>query len=181
MRTKWKPSICSRFYPLVIVVISVVLWLAILFSLLLIEGAIYDHNYSALKEKFDRLEVGMTKEQVMGIMGLPQRVETIRSGPDTEFLDNELPERIQKAYPVTILYEYQTKGIFDWLFDHGMYPFRIFLDEDDRAIVYISKAFMFSFGFYVPFPIRPLGRWGSLAVIFSLVWLGFRSWCRRVA
>lgn len=173
MGEKWKCSICTRFYPLVIVFVPVVVWFVGILTLFKADNHIFLRNEIQLARKLKQVNIGMTESELITLLGNPRQQEHI--GPTSNGCATELsgmPPQTLAMHPRVKVNHYWAKGITN----NPLWSHQIFIDANDGTVVYIPKP---SLTLIDSFPIS--GQTGILllAVLIAVTWLGLRFWCRR--
>jgi hypothetical protein len=170
MAKDWRISICTRYRPLTVLSIVIVVCAASILSL----TAIQRSQKKSMIAKFERIPAGTAKARLIELLGIPQRKEEFRPSHN-EFKFgawNEELERAKSEHPFLVEYIYD-KTFFG---DTSPDSFSVYLDENEQETV--AKPIP-NYWFWVPMT-HPntvvFLFWGVLA---PLVWLCFRAWCSR--
>jgi hypothetical protein len=170
MAKDWRISICTRFRPLTAVVLVIVVFL----SFMTMGKAVNRQQRRTWNAKLNLVKVGMTRSRLIEILGKPQ--STARMGTDKlpwmPYTSPDETERIKREHKELVAYFYDIGFL-------GSHPagFEIYLDENEEKTV--SKPFMqLSFWDGPPSKVEYIFVF-SLLICPVVVWLCFRSWCKK--
>ncbi len=162
---KWRYSICTRFYPLLVLLSALIVCLVATVVFFLIDNAVFNHRIRAIEAKYKTLSVGMTSKEVMGIMGEPQG-KTVEASLSDALLKTSGNEKV--------VYHYEVRDILGY--KDSSYP--VYLNSKGESVVSLKDNNMFLIGIAEPFGPQfvILGSWAAILIV---VWLSFRFWCRK--
>jgi hypothetical protein len=170
MAKDWRISVCTRYRPVTILALVIIVFI----SFMMIGKAVNRQQRKIWNSKLNEVKVDMARSRLIEILGEPQR--TGRTGTDklqwVPYTSSEELGRIKREHKELVAYFYDIK-IF------GSHPagFQVYLDENEEKT--LSRPFT-QFSFWE-------GRPSKLEYIFFLslligtvvVWLCFRSWCKK--
>lgn len=173
MAKGWRISICTRYRPLVVLVLVMAAW-----ALLVILGhAIQRNQRETWDAKLASVRAGTTRDRLVEILGEPQRTERIGSdkGQWLREPNPEESERIKNEHEELVAYFYE-KSFFGML---GSLRYVIYLDGNEERTLF--KPYLGFFGGTRPRAelLYKSGFLLSLAILAVPVWFFFRRWCTR--
>lgn len=170
MSRDWRIMICTRYRPLAIVVIVIVVWALSITSLMTI-GLVQERSWDL---RLARVTVGTTRSRLIEILGQPQGTERIKSNEIQWMrgLGFEELEKTKREHPELVKYFYY-KTFFGM---NGPVEYSVYLDENEERTVTAPNMLPFWVGLGNPLMVAVLL---SLVFLAFIVWLCFRAWCIR--
>ncbi len=167
-------AVCTRWRPLLgtLLTIGLFIGLSILITFVQDLGKI---PYSSLSERAYKLQVGMSEQELVKIMGKPAYMRAISSGEETSLFpwEEEGIRDVLQEYGQVVEYCYG-KRKFGWTAVPSIEG--IYLDRDHRKIIYLRVKSMH-------WDLIPTQAYIEslllLAVCIVLSWVGVRRWCKR--
>lgn len=177
MPKNWRGPVCTRWRPLVYLIIGFFVTLSFFVITVLIDK----HLLNELNRKGDRLEMGMTKEELIEIMGEPAFTHTINVADlkQVGFPPQDVPDEVRKEHRHLVEYGFITKRM-PWSrsvhFISGIY-----LDEGHKTIVMLEEGYDVGvMDFYgIQQALQRLICIGILAVAIVIAIVMFRLWCKK--
>jgi hypothetical protein len=169
MAKNWRLAVCTRWRPLVTILLIIAFFFSAGFIITILVHVIRPDIF----EKAKSLTVGMSEQEMIQIMGSRFHTETVNTlqirsripGPPQGFKD------VVDAHERVIEYKFEERPFGS---TGGLMVGGIYIDEGSRKIVLLQPDIMilcFDDALYEPFLF--------LAACIVLPWLGLRLWCKR--
>lgn len=176
MDKDWRLAVCTRWRPL----ISLLIAIFAVFAFSIITSLIDKHLLNELNRKRDALEIGMTKEELFNIMGEPVFSNT-RNVADLRrfgFPSEDIPDEIRKQHRCLVEYAFISKKM-PWS-KSAYFISGIYLDEDRKVIVMLDTAYMGWMDFFgIQQDLQSLALIGVLAIVVVSPIVIYRLWCKK--
>ncbi|HOW84631.1 MAG TPA: outer membrane protein assembly factor BamE [Candidatus Aminicenantes bacterium] len=174
MAKDWRIPFCTRYRPLATLILVFLVWALAIIAFLAIAGAIHHNQTERWKAKLAQVKPGMTRGELIRILGEPQLKDRIASNKGYWLLSENPKEEEKFKAEHKELVEYY----YDEAFSFATHAFRyvVYLDENEERV--LSKP---RIGSLFGFDSSGLARvvFLSLAVLAVPVWIAVRSWCRK--
>jgi hypothetical protein len=174
MLQNWQNGICTRYRPLVTVLMTVILFSGLIgFGFLLQKcgNNLSDSPY----QKAKLLSVNMTEPELIKIMGKPLFTRIVGTDKLIAILPGaaEVVKRVKLKYARVIEYTFAKKRGFG---ETGVpYVSGIYLDEKEKKIVLLQPLP----GLFDGITAGHIEAFLLIATFIAVPWIGLRLWCKR--